>query len=195
MPDALLHPPCSILLLAGGQGRRMGGADKGLLDWRGRPLVEWLADTARPLTDDLLISCNRHAERYATLADRVVRDDDPDYPGPLAGIRAGLAAMRHALLLVLPCDAPRIDAALLRELHAVAAAHPSRPVMVRRGEDWEPLYCALPVALRPAVEAAWSAGERSPRRLWQQLDAVALPCPRDDPRLANLNTPEALAAR
>jgi len=69
----------------------MGGADKGLLEWRGRPLVAWVAAVARPLTDDLIISCNRNAECYAGFADRVVADAAPDYPGPLAGIRAGMA--------------------------------------------------------------------------------------------------------
>jgi len=47
---------CSILLLAGGRGQRMGGQDKGLLEWRGRPLIAWLHEVARPLTDELLLS-------------------------------------------------------------------------------------------------------------------------------------------
>lgn len=194
MPESSPLPSCSILLLAGGQGRRMGGADKGLLEWQGRPLVAWVAAAARPLTDDLIISCNRNEARYAAYADRVVADAAPDFPGPLAGIRAGMAAMRHDLLLVLPCDSPRVDARLLTDLADLARAHPGQPVMVRRGEDWEPLYCALPAALRPALEAAWQAGERSPRHLWRQLGAIALPCDRDDPRLGNFNTPDTLTA-
>lgn len=185
--------PVSILILAGGRGSRMGGQDKGLLDWRGRPLVAWLHAVARPLTDDLLISCNRHQDRYAAWADRLVGDDAPDFPGPLAGIRAGLHALHHDHLLVLPCDAPQVDAALLRDLIALAAQQPSRPVMVRQGEDWEPLFCVIPAALTGAVDAAWDAGERSTRRLLLGLGAIALPCPPGDPRLANLNTPDRLA--
>lgn len=187
-------PPCSVLILSGGRGARMGGHDKGLLEWQGHPLAQWVRDAARPFTDDLIISCNRHAARYAGLADRIAADDTPGYPGPLAGIRAGLAAMRHELLLVLPCDAPRIDHALLRDLRLLARAHPGRPVMVRRGGEWEPLFCALPATLRDAVEAAWTAGERSPRRLLLALGAVALDCAGDDARFANFNTPEALRA-
>ncbi|HET8731060.1 MAG TPA: molybdenum cofactor guanylyltransferase MobA [Moraxellaceae bacterium] len=186
--------PCSVLLLAGGQGQRMGGADKGLIEWQGRPLVAWITDVARPVTDDLIISCNRHADRYAVYADHVVADDVPDYPGPLAGIRAGLASMRHAVLLVLPCDAPRVDRTLLDELAKTARLHPGQPVVVRRGDQWEPLFCALPRSLQPAIEAAWQAGERSPRRLWQQFGAVALQCNADDPRLMNFNTPRTLGS-
>lgn len=187
-------PPCSLLLLAGGRGSRMGGHDKGLVEWHGRPLIQWLHDTVRPLTDDLVISCNRHRARYATLADHTVADAEDDYPGPLAGIRAGLAAMRHDLLVVLPCDAPRVDRALVQDLRHLAAAHPGRPVMVRRGAEWEPLFCAIPAPLREAIEAAWAGGERSPRHLLRTLGAVALELAADDPRLANFNTPEALQA-
>ena len=47
-------PPCSILLLAGGRGQRMGGRDKGLIEWQGEPLIAHLQRKTRPLTDDLI---------------------------------------------------------------------------------------------------------------------------------------------
>ncbi|WP_394542964.1 NTP transferase domain-containing protein [Azorhizophilus paspali] len=84
----------------------MEGHDKGLLEWRGKPLIAHLHAVTRPITSDLIISCNRNTERYALYADHLVHDDRPDFPGPLAGIRAGLAVARHGWLLVLPCDAP-----------------------------------------------------------------------------------------
>ena len=186
------HFPCSILLLAGGRGQRMGGQDKGLLDWHGAPLIAHLQRLVRPLTDDLIISCNRNHERYASYADQQVSDDSPDFPGPLAGIRAGLAAARHGHLLILPCDVPQIDVRLLNDLRATAQRNPLLPVMVRHGEFWEPLVCIIPTALRDAVDTAWDAGERSPRKIFLQLGGVGLECPADDPRLANLNTPELL---
>ncbi len=184
--------PCSILLLAGGRGQRMGGQDKGLLHWRGQPLIAHLQHLARPLTDDLIISCNRNHSQYTPYADQLVSDDSPDFPGPLAGIRAGLAAARHAHLLILPCDVPNIDVGLLDDLRETARQHPRLPVMVRQGEFWEPLICIIPTCLQTQVEQAWHAGERSPRRVFLQLGGVGLECPADDPRLANLNTPELL---
>ena len=184
--------PCSILLLAGGRGQRMGGQDKGLLQWRGRPLIAHLQELTRPLTDDLIISCNRNHDLYAPYADQLVSDDSQDFPGPLAGIRAGLLAARHQHLLILPCDVPNIDARLLADLRETSRSHPSVPVMVRQGEFWEPLLCIIPTALKNPVECAWAAGERSPRKILLQLGGVALECPDNDPRLANLNTPELL---
>ncbi|SEI78695.1 molybdopterin-guanine dinucleotide biosynthesis protein A [Azotobacter beijerinckii] len=191
VPTAL--PPCSVLLLAGGRGQRMGGRDKGLLEWRGKPLIAHLHALTRPLTDELIVSCNRNTERYAAYADRLVHDDSPDFPGPLAGIRAGLAAARNPWLLVLPCDAPRLDAGLLYSMRQNAADHPGRPLLLRQGEQWEPLFCLLPKSLEPALERAWQDGERSPRRVLLAHKATALQCPSEDPRLANLNTPQLLA--
>lgn len=184
---------CSILLLAGGRGQRMGGQDKGLMEWHGKPLVAWPHRIARSLTDDLLISCNRNQQRYAAFADRLVCDDEPDFPGPLAGIRAGLAAARHRWLMVLPCDAPLIDEALLIQLYEKARAEPDTAVMARRDAQWEPLFCIIPTGLAAAIENAWQRGERSNRKILLTLRARALELDIDDPRLANLNSPELLS--
>jgi molybdopterin-guanine dinucleotide biosynthesis protein A len=172
----------------------MGGQDKGLIEWHGEPLIAHLQRKTRALSDDLIISCNRNQDTYAHYADQLVVDDHADFPGPLAGIRAGLKAARHSHLLVLPCDVPRIDAALLQSMREAAAEHPDKPLMLRHGEHWEPLLCIIPVALSPAFESAWHEGERSPGRIMRQLGATALQCPDNDPRLANLNTPELLSA-
>lgn len=186
-------PSCSILLLAGGRGQRMGGQDKGLLQWQGEPLIAHLHRQTRALSDDLIISCNRNPERYALYADQLVHDDEGGFPGPLAGIRAGLKVARYPSLLVLPCDVPQIDSSLLDSMLSEASQHPDKPLMVRHGEHWEPLLCVIPVALAPAFEQAWSEGERSPGRIMRALHATALQCPANDIRLANLNTPELLS--
>ncbi|MBV4488306.1 molybdenum cofactor guanylyltransferase MobA [Pseudomonas sp. SWRI153] len=192
MPFNTRLPPCSVLLLAGGRGQRMGGQDKGLIEWQGEPLIAHLQRKVRLLTDDLIISCNRNRERYAAFADQLVTDDESDFPGPLAGIRAGLKAARHLHLLVLPCDVPGIDEALLENMLQCADQQREKPLMIRHGDHWEPLLCVIPVALLPAFETAWADGERSPGRVMRSLGASALQCPDNDPRLANLNTPQLL---
>ncbi|MCZ4323493.1 molybdenum cofactor guanylyltransferase MobA [Pseudomonas anguilliseptica] len=194
MPSSATLPRCSVLLLSGGRGQRMGGADKGLLDWQGRPLIAWLHELVRPLTDDLIISCNRNTERYAPFADRLVADDpsdngNGDFQGPLAGIRAGLRIARQENLLVLPCDAPQLDRPLLEALLRLAGQH---AVVVRQGEFLEPLFCVIPRALHTDLEQAWQAGERSPQRWLRSLDPLTVECPLGDPRLANFNTPDLL---
>src|SRR3546814_14655883 len=103
----------------------MGGQDKGLVEWQGRPLIAWLHETVQPLTDDLLLSCNRNRARYSAYADRLISDEEQGFPGPIAGIRNVLAVARNALILVLPCDTPLIDRPLLQSLyHTPHEQHP-----------------------------------------------------------------------
>ncbi|MFT0182003.1 molybdenum cofactor guanylyltransferase MobA [Pseudomonas benzopyrenica] len=183
--------PASVLILAGGRGQRMGGRDKGLVEWQGQPLVAQVQAAVRTLTDDLVISCNRNAPRYAQWADQLVADDQPDFPGPLAGILAGLAVARHDWVLLLPCDAPRIDTTLARQL-LIAAQGSDGPVMARQGGYWQPLFSALPRRLLPALRQAWAGGERSPRGALLPLGLTAVDFAEDDIRLANFNDPTAL---
>lgn len=191
MPASTTSSCCSVLLLSGGRGQRMGGRDKGLLNCRGRPLIAWLHDLTRPLSDDLIISCNRNQEHYAPYADQLVADQEQDFQGPLAGIRAGMAAARHEQMLVLPCDAPLVDHALIESLLAQAG---SQPVVIRQNGYWQPLFCLLPTRLRDDLEQAWQSGERSPQRWFGRLTPIAVDCPAQDSRLANLNTPDMLAS-
>lgn len=189
---ATVENACSVLLLAGGQGRRMGGRDKGLVEWQGQPLIAHVQGVVRPFTDDLIISCNRNTSRYARYADRLVRDDEAGFQGPLGGIRAGLRKAHHDWLLVLPCDAPRIDTALVRALLALRGEAGGSPVMVRQQDQWQPLLSVLPRALLAELDDAWDTGERSLLRVLLNRWPLALPCSPEDPRLENFNTPQHL---
>lgn len=190
MPTPL--PPCSILILAGGRGARMGGQDKGLLEWHGKPLIAWMHAVARPLSDNLIISCNRNQEQYAPFADQLVADAESNFPGPLAGILSGLANAKHESVLILPCDAPLIDQKLLDEMRLSASQSPARPLVLHKNDQWEPMFSVLPKSIYPQLLRAWHRGERSPRRLFIDSDAIAYDIDENDPRAANFNTPEAL---
>jgi len=94
------------VILAGGRGRRMGGADKGLAQLHGRPLVVHCLERLRPQVESVLISANRHLEDYAQRGYPVLTDTLPDYSGPLAGVQVGLGKARFEWLVVSPCDTP-----------------------------------------------------------------------------------------
>ncbi|WP_181128017.1 molybdenum cofactor guanylyltransferase MobA [Pseudomonas capeferrum] len=181
--------PCSILILAGGRGQRMGGRDKGLELWRGEPLIAHVQKVVRPLTDDLIISCNRNQAAYQAFADQLAGDAEPGFPGPLAGVIAGLALARHPWVLILACDAPRVDAPLLDELLKLAVIHDSA-AMARQATYWQPMFSALPRRLLPQLQQAWQHGERSLQRVLLNTDVQALDCAEDDARLSNFNSPQ-----
>ena len=189
MPDAL--PPCSILILAGGRGQRMGGRDKGLVAWQGEPLVAHVRRVVRPLSDDLVISCNRNQEAYRTYADQLVGDAEADFPGPLAGVIAGLKVARHEWMVVLACDAPLVDRDLIEALSRLAVASDSA-AMVRQGGFWQPMFSVLPRRLLPMLEQAWATGERSLQKALLRETVQGLECTEDDRRLSNFNSPELL---
>jgi len=189
MPDAL--PPCSVLILAGGRGQRMGGRDKGLLEWRGEPLIAHIHRTVRPLGDDLVISCNRNQQAYAAYADQLVGDAEADFPGPLAGVIAGLQAARHEWVVLLACDAPLVDRALINDLRQVAVAGDSA-AMVRQSGFWQPMFSVLPRRVLPVLEQAWLAGERSLQKALLREPVKGLECGEKDRRLSNFNSPDLL---
>ena len=58
------------VVLAGGQGRRMGGVDKGLQSLRGRPMVTWVLERFAPQVDEVLINANQNLEEYAAFGHR-----------------------------------------------------------------------------------------------------------------------------
>ncbi|MCD8536052.1 MAG: molybdenum cofactor guanylyltransferase [Burkholderiaceae bacterium] len=110
----------SALILAGGQGQRMGGQDKGWVRWQGKPLIEHALDRVRQQTvvpPEILISANRHLDEYALTGARVVQDLRTGFAGPLAGIEAGLIHAKHDWVLVTTCDMPLIPLNLLEKLY------------------------------------------------------------------------------
>ncbi|MGE8329365.1 molybdenum cofactor guanylyltransferase MobA [Pseudomonas urmiensis] len=185
-------PPCSILILAGGRGQRMGGRDKGLVCWRGKPLVAHVQRVVRDLSDDVVISCNRNQEAYRVFADQLVGDAEEDYPGPLAGVIAGVEAARHEWVVVLACDAPLIDQGLITDLLRLAVEHDSA-AMVRQAGYWQPMFSVLPRRLSPVLQQAWQVGERSLQKVLLLGSVQGLECAEGDRRLSNFNSPRWLA--
>lgn len=112
------------LILAGGEGRRMGYRNKGLLSFRGRPMVAHVVEALRPHANYMAISANKDIEQYQALGLPVFQDQ-PRYciQGPLAGIAAAVPrfpAMLDAVLVV-PCDLPLLPADLVPRLSEALA--------------------------------------------------------------------------
>jgi molybdopterin-guanine dinucleotide biosynthesis protein A len=183
----------SALILAGGRATRMGGQDKGLIELFGQPLIaHTLAALAAqtPPPAQVLISANRHLDNYRTFGHAVLPDTLPDYPGPLAGLLAGLCAAPHDTLLMLPCDAVRLPTDLAARLLAALDGGVDA-VSARDPEHWHPTLLALRPGLQGALDAYLAGGGRSIRG-W--LATLAHTIVSFDQPLPNLNTPDALAA-
>lgn len=146
------------LVLAGGRGTRMGGVDKGLQPLQGRPLVAHVLQRLKPQVGPLLISANRHLDQYAALGFAVLRDADPDFNGPLAGLLAGLQAAHTDWLLCVPCDAPCLPLDLAARL--TAAAGDVDVVFPVSEQIAQPTFCLLRARLQHDLRLHLANGGR-----------------------------------
>lgn len=189
------------IILAGGRALRMGGLDKALSDLEGRAMIAHVIDRLRPQCASLAISANGAPARFAAFGLPVLADDLPDFPGPLAGVLAGLdwaAAQGADSIVTVAADTPFLPLDLTQRLVAHAgpkglcvSASPDHTGRLRRHPT-----CALwPVALRGDLRAALAAGVRKVG-LWADRHApgvaafASLPF---DP-FFNVNTPQDLSA-
>jgi molybdopterin-guanine dinucleotide biosynthesis protein A len=155
-----------LLILAGGQSRRMG-SDKAWLTLQGRPLVERVARRALPLCREIIFSTNQpeHFDalcRALPLPCRLVADAYQG-TGPLAGLHAGLAAANSDLVLALATDMPFVNLALLRFMAGLAPGYDAVVPFVPQAEgppEPEPLHAFYRRTCLPAITAHLEAGHR-----------------------------------
>lgn len=103
--DPQAMPSLSAIILAGGEGRRMGGLDKGLVYYQNKPLVQWVKEALPSHVQQIIISCNRHPQDYAQYGETI--HDLPSefsYGGALSGILAALPLCQHDWVIIAPCD-------------------------------------------------------------------------------------------
>ena len=123
------RPPITTVILAGGQGKRMGG-DKGLQVLHGRALIAWVKEAVAGQSDEVLLSANDKHEVYAGLGCRVIADETLDWAGPLAGLQAVMRKARNELVMSVPCDTPFLPADLIGRLHGALGDAEAAVVLV-----------------------------------------------------------------
>ncbi|MCH8499238.1 MAG: molybdenum cofactor guanylyltransferase [Marinobacter sp.] len=185
------------LLLAGGQGTRMGGQDKGMIHWQGKPMAAWVYDALSAVILQVFISANRSLPDYEKLAPDCVLQDLPglEGQGPLAGLLTGLyAAARQGAdaLLVCPCDTPDITPETLRLLISAWQTQPDRPAIAECEGRLHPLHGIYPVSLIKPLETWLASDNRRVMGFARSVSATPVPCPDASEALRNRNRPEDL---
>ena len=177
------------LVLAGGAGRRVGGADKGLIAWHGAPLAERICEWLRPQVSRLVISCNRNREFYAGLADDTVCDRRAGFQGPLAGIEAAAPLLRTRFAIIVPCDTPRLPAGLLPALLApLLDGGEQVDISYACDDEREHYLCAaLRCAILPSLGLFLDSGQRAVRAWYAQHSSRAVPFPGQTDLFVNCN--------
>ena len=180
------------LILAGGRGARMGGVDKGWVEYRGRPLVETVVQRFAPQVGQLLISANRNVERYSTLAEVVEDGADAGerFAGPLLGVLAGLRRTHSPWMAFVPCDAPGLPADLVTRL---AGAVDGLATCARVHRQVQPAFGLVRTSTAGALAEFLAAGGRALHSWLESIDAVAVEFD-DASEFRNINSPQDASA-
>jgi molybdenum cofactor cytidylyltransferase len=189
-------PGLVVMLLAAGRSTRMGGPNKLLQDWRGRPLVRHAAEAALATGAPVLVVTGHQADAVAAalagLAVTLVHNPDAAR-GLSSSLQAGFAALPAgaARIAVMLGDMPLVGAEIIRRLDAALAAAPDRvaAVPVLAGEWGNPVVLAR--SLEPRILAL--SGDAGARKVLEALREQVVTCPMEDDSVAtDIDTPEAL---
>jgi molybdenum cofactor guanylyltransferase len=197
-PPTRMIPPATPditgVVLAGGAGRRLGGLDKGLLLFRGRPLVEWVIEALRPQVGALIISANRNLERYAAYGLPVVTDHEPGFQGPLAGIHGAMRTARTQWIITLPCDGPYPAPDLAARLALALAGQDADLAVASDGRRIQTVHALLPIRLAADLADFLAGGERQVSRWYARHRMAVADLSNQADTFRNINTSdEALA--
>ena len=186
------------LILAGGRAQRMGGIDKGLIPFHGKPLIELAISRLKSQVNSILINANRSITKYSHYGYPVLMDETPDFSGPLAGFSVGLKHCKTSFLLTSPCDSPLLPTDLAEKmaieleqnnLELVYAS--SREVS---GKIWaQPVFCLMRSDLQESLNVFLSKGDLKIDHWFKDLRSGTVVFD-DAQAFSNVNTPEELEA-
>jgi molybdopterin-guanine dinucleotide biosynthesis protein A len=181
------------VILAGGQGRRMGGVDKGLQRLNDKPMVQWALERFAPQVDELLINANQNTESYGAFGYPVVPDQIPDFAGPLAGLHAALAKASHPLVATAPCDSPFLPADLVSRLHTALTTTGADLAVAHTFDQAHPVFCLCRRDVLPHLTAFLESGGRKIDRWYETLKVTEVAFDDEADAFSNINTRDELA--
>jgi molybdopterin-guanine dinucleotide biosynthesis protein A len=182
------------VILAGGQGRRMGTVDKGLVPLDGRPMVSHVLQRLVPQVDEILINANRHLDDYAALGHRVIPDAIGGFAGPLAGLHVGLAQATHALVATVPCDSPFLPPDLVTRLHAALDTHNADLAVARTFDQPHPVFALVRKRVLPHLTRFLESGGRKIDAWYATLATIEVAFDDEADAFRNINTVDELSA-
>lgn len=181
------------VILAGGQGRRMGGLDKGWAELGGRPFIAHVLERLAPQVGTLMINANQNIERYRALGHPVVTDRVDGFAGPLAGLESALRAAGTSYVLTVPCDSPFLPADLAQRLGAALEAAGADVAVARTGTQPHPVFALVACSLLGSLRDFLAAGGRKIDAWYAPLRVTHAQFDDEADAFANINTREELA--
>ncbi len=182
------------LILAGGQGRRMGNVDKGLELFRGKRLIEHVYERLAPQVGGIVINANQNLDAYKTFGVRVVSDAIGNFAGPLAGLHAGLSVSRRPYLASVPCDSPFLPEDLVERLMARLNESGAELAVAKTGNQPHPVFCLARRSVLEHLTNFLKGGGRKIDAWYASLAVVEVNFDDRAEAFSNINTREDLAS-
>jgi len=183
------------LILAGGRGSRMGGVDKGLQAFLGQTMAAHVIGRLAPQVQGLMINANQNLDAYGAYGHPVWPDSLAGFPGPLAGMLAGLSHCATPYMITAPCDSPFLPVDLVGRLSdALIAAEADVAVAVTgsgASRQPHPVFCLMKTSLLPHLDAYLQQGGRKVETWYRSLRFVEVAFA-DEAAFRNINTLEEL---
>jgi molybdopterin-guanine dinucleotide biosynthesis protein A len=182
------------LILAGGLARRMAGQDKGLIQFRGIPIAQGIAQQLHSQCENICINANRNMSAYREFGYAVFPDELPDYQGPLAGMLTGLNHVPTPWMITTPCDGPFVAADYVVRMKSAVDANGHNIAVASCNGRLQPVYALLNQSLTGNLETFLNSKERKIDK-WYQQHTYSVVDFTDSPEMfENINTPEQLQA-
>ncbi len=182
------------VVLAGGQGRRMGSVDKGLVVLDGKPMVRHVLERFAPQVDEVLINANQHRDTYEAFGHRVIADAIGGFAGPLAGLHVALGHAAHALIATVPCDSPFLPADLVSRLRTALERDNAQLAVARTFEQPHPVFALVRKDVLPHLSSFLEAGGRKIDAWYATLATTEVAFDDEADAFRNINTAEELSA-
>ncbi len=179
----------TAVILAGGEGRRMGGEDKGLIEISGRRMVEHVLARIVPQVGRVIINANRNRTSYARLGHSVFSDELNDFQGPLAGVATALAQIDTPFLLTLPCDSPAPPEDLAARLYRALETQQTDIAVAHDGQRLHPVFALLRRELLPSLRDYLAAGDRKIDLWFERHHSIAVDFADEAEAFLNVNSP------
>ncbi len=190
IPESTMQQQITYLILAGGRGQRMNGADKGLMQWQGKPMIEHILASLGAPAEQVIVSANRNLQDYQNYAGQVVEDRFEDFQGPLAGLLSAMRVCDTEFLLCVPCDSPAPPIDMLQQLHQCMSQQQKTSAICHDGNRLQPLFCLINCQHLNLLEQFLQQGRRKVHDFMQMIDPAICDFSSQASAFNNFNRPE-----
>lgn len=159
-PVPSIRSQITAIILAGGQGKRMGGKDKGLVKFCRHSLIQSVIEKILPQVEHIMLNANRNTAEYEAFGYPVISDAMNNFQGPLAGFMAAMQSATTNYILCVPCDGPMLSDELVSRLSTHLVEEKADIAVAHDGKRMQPVYVLMSTHLKSSLEKYLLSGKR-----------------------------------